>query len=181
MTPRCFSRASQCGYHIGLQTVSKARPPCPRTMPAGGPPLLPSRCSKPPLACRGAARPPAAFAGSSLPTAGEMEQSMMSGQFEVFSSPHGGYRFRLVDAAGNTWATSGTYPTKRALAAAIALVREIAGTGLVRDQSEDHSREPLRPGIRHAEAARDRTGSTAPPQASARSPFPNRHYVRANT
>jgi uncharacterized protein YegP (UPF0339 family) len=69
----------------------------------------------------------------------------MSGQFEVFQSPDGDYRFRLLDSSGNTWATSATFPTIPAVAAAITLVREIAGTGLIRDNSTDHSDEPSQP------------------------------------
>jgi uncharacterized protein YegP (UPF0339 family) len=83
------------------------------------------------------------------------------GQFEVFSSPEGGYWFRLVDSSGATWATSSeTFATKGAVAAAIALVREIAGTGLVRDQSTGHSGEPMQPGFRATQAAAIRNGSS---------------------
>ncbi|WP_308410985.1 YegP family protein [Arthrobacter sp. AFG20] len=90
-----------------------------------------------------------------------MEQTAMSGQFEVFSSPDGGYRFRLVDSSGTTWATSSeTFATKRAVAAAIALVREIAGTGLVRDQSTGHSGEQMQPRFRATQAAAIRNGSS---------------------
>jgi uncharacterized protein YegP (UPF0339 family) len=92
----------------------------------------------------------------------------MSGQFQVFPAPDGGYRFRLVDSSGNTWATSeGVYATKQAVAAAIALVREIAGTGLIRDQSQGRSGEPIQPRIRSA-----RTGSTVLPSAPGHSGSP---------
>ncbi|MDQ1058407.1 uncharacterized protein YegP (UPF0339 family) [Arthrobacter globiformis] len=64
----------------------------------------------------------------------------MSGHFEVFDSPEGGYRFRLVDAAGNHLATSGVFPTKQAAAAGIFTVREIAGTGLVSDMCGDEAK-----------------------------------------
>ncbi|MET3937016.1 YegP family protein [Arthrobacter sp. OAP107] len=57
----------------------------------------------------------------------------MSGHFEVFASPNGGYRFRLLDSSGNHLATSRPYPTKQAAAAGIFTVREIAGTGLIKD------------------------------------------------
>jgi len=84
-----------------------------------------------------------------------------SGQFEVFSSPAGDYWFRLVDSSGATWATSSeTFATKGAVAAAIALVREIAGTGLVRDQSTGHSGEPTQPRFRATQAAAIRIGSS---------------------
>jgi uncharacterized protein YegP (UPF0339 family) len=73
----------------------------------------------------------------------------MSGHFEVFDSPEGGYRFRLVDAAGNHLATSWVFPTKQAAAAGIFTVREIAGTGLVSDMSGDEAKtsgpESVRP------------------------------------
>jgi uncharacterized protein YegP (UPF0339 family) len=59
----------------------------------------------------------------------------MSGHFEVFASPEGGHRFRLLHSAGNHPATSEAYPTQRAAAAAIVTVREIAGTGLISDKS----------------------------------------------
>lgn len=73
----------------------------------------------------------------------------MSGHFEVFASPEGGYRFRLLDSAGNHLATSEAYPTKQAAAAGIFTVREIAGIGLIRDsrggQVSSPSPEPVRP------------------------------------
>lgn len=102
----------------------------------------------------------------------------MSGHFEVFSSPDGGYMFRLKDAHGNTWATSGTFSTKRAAAQAIALVREIAGTGLVRDYSAGHHGEPLRPKIRPVQTA-IRSGSNLPSPGHTR--FPSHHRARART
>src|SRR5687767_1454007 len=75
--------------------------------------------------------------------------SNMSGHFEVFGSPEGGYGFRPLDAAGNHLATSGPYPTKQAAAAGIFTVREIAGTGLVSDMSGDQAKssgpESVRP------------------------------------
>jgi uncharacterized protein YegP (UPF0339 family) len=102
----------------------------------------------------------------------------MSGHFEVFPSPDGGYMFRLNDARGNTWATSGTFATKRAAARAIALVREIAGIGLVRDHSAGHHGEPLRPTIRPAKAAARSSGNIPPP---GRTRFPSHHRARART
>lgn len=67
--------------------------------------------------------------------------NVVSGQFEIFVSPRpGGYRYRLLDSSGNLLATSATFPTKRAAAAGIAVVREIAGTGLIHDMSRGQKR-----------------------------------------
>jgi uncharacterized protein YegP (UPF0339 family) len=59
----------------------------------------------------------------------------MAGQFEILGSRQGGYFFRLIDSSGGLLITSGLFPTKQAAAAGIATVREIAGTGLIRDMS----------------------------------------------
>jgi uncharacterized protein YegP (UPF0339 family) len=59
----------------------------------------------------------------------------MAGQFEILGSQQGGYSFRLIDSSGNLLVTSGPFPTKQAAAAGIVTVREIAGTGLIRDMS----------------------------------------------
>lgn len=77
----------------------------------------------------------------------------MSGHFEVFTSHQGGYRFQLLDSSGNLVATSATFPTIRAAASGIALVREIAGTGLIRDKSTGHSGDVIQPRIRPKQAA----------------------------
>ena len=61
----------------------------------------------------------------------------MAGYFEVVDAPDGGYRIRMMDAAGDLMAVSVTFPTKRAAVAGIAQAREIAGTGLIRDRSGD--------------------------------------------
>lgn len=61
----------------------------------------------------------------------------MAGYFELVDAPDGGYRIRMIDAAGDLMAVSVTFPTKRAAVAGIAQAREIAGTGLVRDRSGD--------------------------------------------
>jgi uncharacterized protein YegP (UPF0339 family) len=111
-----------------------------------------------------------------------MEQSIMSGQFEVFSSPEGGYGFRLLDSSGTIWATSSqTFPTKQAVAAAIALVREIAGTGLIRDQSTGHSGELLQPRFRPTQAAAIHNGSTSFPSGAGHSRFARRSHAGART
>jgi uncharacterized protein YegP (UPF0339 family) len=102
----------------------------------------------------------------------------VSGHFEVSSSPDGGYMFRLKDAHGNTWATSGRFSTKHAAAQAIALVREIAGTGLVRDHSAGHHGEPLPPRIRPAQTA-VRSGSNLRSPGHTR--FPSHRRARAGT
>ena len=66
----------------------------------------------------------------------------MSGHFELISAPDGGYRFRLIGKSGELMAVSVKFPTKQAVAAGIYLVREIAGTGLIRDLSESRRAEP---------------------------------------
>jgi hypothetical protein len=103
------------------------------------------------------------------------------GSIRSFSSPDRGYRFGLVDSSGTTRATSsGTFPTKRAVSAAIALVREIAGTGLVRDQSTGHSGEPLQPRFRPTQAAAIRNGSGKLPSAASRSRLAGRSSAPAH-
>ncbi|MFF1384112.1 YegP family protein [Arthrobacter sp. NPDC058288] len=77
----------------------------------------------------------------------------MSGHFELISAPDGGYRFRLLGKAGELVAISVKFPTKRAAAQGIALVREIAGTGLIRDLSNSrpieasHRIRPSQPAV----------------------------------
>lgn len=66
----------------------------------------------------------------------------MSGHFELISAPDGGYRFKLLGKSGELVAMSVKFPTKRAAAAGIYRVREIAGTGLIRDLSESRRGEP---------------------------------------
>ena len=66
----------------------------------------------------------------------------MSGHFELIDAPGGGYRFRLLDKEGGLVAVSVTFPTKKAAAAGIYLVREIAGTGLIRDGSTSRRAQP---------------------------------------
>jgi uncharacterized protein YegP (UPF0339 family) len=61
----------------------------------------------------------------------------MAGYFELVEAPDGGYRLRMLDGAGNLMAVTVTFPTRRAAVAGVAQVREIAGTGLVRDRSTD--------------------------------------------
>lgn len=59
----------------------------------------------------------------------------MSGHFEVMDEPAGGYRFRMLDAKGKEVGSSVIFPTKRAAIAGLTKMREIAGTGLIRDLS----------------------------------------------
>ncbi|MBP1134589.1 uncharacterized protein YegP (UPF0339 family) [Arthrobacter sp. PvP023] len=66
----------------------------------------------------------------------------MSGHFELIDAPDGGYRFRLMGKAGELVAISVKFPTKRAAAEGISLIREIAGTGLIRDLSNRRRIEP---------------------------------------
>jgi uncharacterized protein YegP (UPF0339 family) len=68
----------------------------------------------------------------------------MSGYFELVDSADGGYRIRMLDGNGALMAVSVTFPTKKAAAAGVARVREIAGTGLIRDLSHDRETVPLR-------------------------------------
>ncbi|GAP54306.1 YegP family protein [Arthrobacter sp. 92] len=66
----------------------------------------------------------------------------MSGHFELISAPEGGYRFKLLGKTGELVAISVKFPTKRAAVEGIAMVREIAGTGLIRDLSSSRRSEP---------------------------------------
>ncbi|WP_142056850.1 hypothetical protein [Pseudarthrobacter sp. B4EP4b] len=81
----------------------------------------------------------------------------MAGYFELVDAPDGGYRVRMMDGTGNLMAISVTFPTKRAAVAGVAMAREIAGTGLIRDKSHDGAgtviRERVRPVISPKEEA----------------------------
>lgn len=85
----------------------------------------------------------------------------MAGYFELVDAPDGGYRVRMLDGAGDLMAISVTFPTKRAAVAGVAMAREIAGTGLIRDRSHDgagaviHKR--VRPVVSAKEEAAPRT------------------------
>ena len=68
----------------------------------------------------------------------------MSGYFELVDAPDGGYRIRMLDGAGALMAVSITFPTKKAAVAGVAMVREIAGTGLIRDRSHDQESAPVK-------------------------------------
>ncbi|NUP59217.1 MAG: YegP family protein [Pseudarthrobacter sp.] len=72
----------------------------------------------------------------------------MAGYFELVDAPDGGYRVRMLDGAGNLMAISVTFPTKRAAVAGVAMAREIAGTGLIRDKSHDGAGSVIRDRVR---------------------------------
>lgn len=59
----------------------------------------------------------------------------MSGHFEVFTDHNFHIRYRLVSPSGTVLLESGPYPDKRAVAGAIAEVRECAGTGRIDDRA----------------------------------------------
>lgn len=59
----------------------------------------------------------------------------MAGHFELFTDHRSHVRFRLLAPDGTVLAVSGPFDDKKAVAAAMAAVRECAGTGLVEDRS----------------------------------------------
>jgi uncharacterized protein YegP (UPF0339 family) len=79
----------------------------------------------------------------------------MAGYFELVDAPDGGYRVRMMDGAGNLMAISVTFPTKRAAAAGVAMAREIAGTGLIRDKSSDGTGTVIRERVRPVSTAKE--------------------------
>ena len=79
----------------------------------------------------------------------------MAGYFELVDAPDGGYRIRMMDGAGNLMAISVTFPTKRAAVAGVAMAREIAGTGLIRDRSHDGAGTVIRERVRPVSTAKD--------------------------
>jgi uncharacterized protein YegP (UPF0339 family) len=79
----------------------------------------------------------------------------MAGYFELVDAPDGGYRVRMMDGAGNLMAISVTFPTKRAAAAGVAMAREIAGTGLIRDKSHDGAGTVIRERVRPVHSAKE--------------------------
>lgn len=81
----------------------------------------------------------------------------MAGHFELVDAPDGGYRVRMLDGSGSLMAISVTFPTKRAAVAGVAMAREIAGTGLIRDRSSNGAGAVIR----------DRIGPTPPPKDNA--------------
>jgi uncharacterized protein YegP (UPF0339 family) len=90
----------------------------------------------------------------------------MAGYFELVDAPDGGYRVKMLDGAGTLMAISVTFPTKRAAVAGVAMAREIAGTGLIRDKSRDGAGTVIRERVRPVatpkeEAARHRKAPEA--------------------
>lgn len=61
----------------------------------------------------------------------------MSGYFKLVDAHDGAFRIKLISGDGALMAVSAMFPTKQAAAAGIELLREIAGTGPVVDQSSD--------------------------------------------
>jgi uncharacterized protein YegP (UPF0339 family) len=79
----------------------------------------------------------------------------VAGFFELVDAPDGGYRIRMMDGSGNLMAISVTFPTKRAAVAGIAMAREIAGTGLIRDKSLDGAGSVIRERVRPVRSAKE--------------------------
>jgi uncharacterized protein YegP (UPF0339 family) len=79
----------------------------------------------------------------------------MAGYFELVDAPDGGYRVRMMDGAGSLMAISVTFPTKRAAVAGVAMAREIAGTGLIRDKSNEGAGTVLRERVRPVNSAKE--------------------------
>jgi uncharacterized protein YegP (UPF0339 family) len=79
----------------------------------------------------------------------------MAGHFELVDAPDGGYRVRMVDGTGSLMAISVTFPTKRAAVAGVAMAREIAGTGLIRDLSRDGAGTVIRERVRQVGSTKD--------------------------
>lgn len=59
----------------------------------------------------------------------------MSGYFKLVDAHDGAFRIKLISGEGALMAVSAMFPTKKAAVDGIALLREIAGTGPVVDQS----------------------------------------------
>jgi uncharacterized protein YegP (UPF0339 family) len=81
----------------------------------------------------------------------------MAGHFELVDAPDGGYRVRMLDGSGSLMAISVTFPTKRAAAAGVAMAREIAGTGLIRDCSSKGAGAFIRDQVRPVSVPKDRS------------------------
>jgi len=79
----------------------------------------------------------------------------MAGYFELVDAADGGYRVRMMDGAGDLMAISVTFPTKRAAVAGVAMAREIAGTGLIRDRSRDGAGTVIRERVRPVVSAKE--------------------------
>lgn len=79
----------------------------------------------------------------------------MAGHFELVDAPDGGYRVRMLDGSGSLMAISVTFPTKRAAVAGVAMAREIAGTGLIKDCSNNGAGGVIRGKSRTVSAPKD--------------------------
>jgi uncharacterized protein YegP (UPF0339 family) len=101
------------------------------------------------------------LAASSLTyrTATELGVVEMAGHFELVDAPDGGYRVRMLDGSGDLMAISVTFPTKRAAVAGIAMAREIAGTGLIKDCSSKGAGAVIRDKIRPLSSPQDISAS----------------------
>lgn len=84
----------------------------------------------------------------------------MAGHFELFRDDRSQIRFQLLAPNGAVLAISGPFADTRAAAAAIAAVRECAGTGLIDDRSA--ARPARSPGTAASSMEHRRIGSTAP-------------------
>ncbi|WP_427017567.1 YegP family protein [Pseudarthrobacter sp. P1] len=76
----------------------------------------------------------------------------MDGRFEVFTDNDGSIRFRLTDVDGAGFVVSGGFQCTRDAALGVAIVREIAGTGLIVDRTNEAARsvDPPAPAAQHA-------------------------------
>lgn len=92
----------------------------------------------------------------------------MAGYFELVDAPDGGYRVRMLDGTGNLMAISVTFPTKRAAVAGVAMAREIAGTGLIRDKSHDGAGTIIRERVRPVKSAKEQAAEHARTPSGAR-------------
>lgn len=92
----------------------------------------------------------------------------MAGHFELVDAPDGGYRVRMLDGSGSLMAISVTFPTKRAAVAGVAMAREIAGTGLIRDHSSNGAGAVIRDRVGPKSSPRDSAAPGKKPSGAAR-------------
>lgn len=100
---------------------------------------------------------------------GLIEDHSVAGIFELFTDSHSHIRFRLLGGDGSVLAVSEAYPDMTTAAAAIAEVRECAGTGLIQDHSASIPKTVglPRPNRRNMPSARsDDTGTEMAPATS---------------
>ena len=77
----------------------------------------------------------------------------MAGTFELFTDRRSLVRFRLLGPDGTVLAVSRPYPDKRAAAAGITVVREVAGTGLIQDHCDPTPQRVARSAVPFGHAA----------------------------